>query len=60
MPLLNVIIALIILGVVLYLIQILEIDARIKNIIHILIIAVVVIYLLRLLLGGGILDMRIG
>ena len=60
MPLLNVIIALIILGVILYLIRLLEIDEKIKNIIQILVIAVVVIYLLRILLGGGILDLRLG
>jgi hypothetical protein len=49
----NLLIALIVIGVVLYILQQIPMDARIKGIITVLVVAVVAIWAIRLLLGGG-------
>lgn len=53
MDLLSLLILLIIVGVVLYLITLIPMDARIKQAITVIAIALVVIWLIRALLGGG-------
>lgn len=53
MDLLTLLIVLIVVGVALYLVQLIPMDARIKQIIIVLAILFVVIWLLRALLGGG-------
>lgn len=53
MPILSLLIALIVVGVVLYLIQLIPMDARVKQIIMVLAIAIIVIWVLQMLLGGG-------
>lgn len=51
--LLSLLIALIIVGAVLYIMNLLPIDARIKSIITVLVIVLVAIWALQVLLGGG-------
>lgn len=59
MDLLSLLIVLIVVGVALYLVQLIPMDARIKQIIIVLAILFVVIWLLRALLGGGpVLNLR--
>ncbi len=53
MDLISLLVLLIILGVVLYLIQLIPMDARVKQAIIVIAIAVIVIWLIRVLLGGG-------
>ena len=53
MDLLSLLVLLIVIGVVLYLIQLIPMDARIKQAILVVAIAFVVIWLSRALLGGG-------
>ena len=53
MDLVSILVALIILGVVLYLIQIIPMDARVKQIILVIAIAFIAIWAIRMLLGGG-------
>jgi hypothetical protein len=53
MDLLSLLILLIIIGVVLYLVQLIPMDARVKQAIIVIAIAFVVIWLIRALLGGG-------
>jgi len=53
MDLLSLLILLIVIGVVLYLINLIPMDARIKQAIIVIAIAFVVIWLIRALLGGG-------
>ena len=53
MSLLALLIVLIIVGVVLYLITLIPMDARIKTAITVVAIAFVVIWLIQALLGGG-------
>lgn len=53
MPLLSILILLIVLGVVLYLVQLIPMDSTVKQIVLVLAIAIIVIYLLQILLGGG-------
>lgn len=53
MSLLSLLIVLIIIGVVLYLVQLIPMDARIKTAILVIAIAFVVIWLIQGLLGGG-------
>lgn len=48
MPLINIIIALIIVGVVLYLVSLIPMDATIKKIINLLVVVAVVLWLLSL------------
>lgn len=50
--LIQLIIALVIIGAVLYILTLLPIDARIKQIINVIVIVVIVIWLLQLLLGS--------
>jgi hypothetical protein len=57
MSLISLLIWLIILGLVLYLINTLPIDATLKRIIHIVVVVIVVLWLLQML---GIGDIRIG
>ena len=57
--LISLLILLIIVGSVLYIVQMLPIDATIKRIIHIVFVVVVLIYLLQLLGGGGLLPIRV-
>ena len=53
MDLLSLLIVLIIVGVALYLLSLIPMDARIKTAGQVIVIAFVVIWLLRMLLGGG-------
>jgi hypothetical protein len=52
MDLISILIFLIILGAILYLIQLLPIDALIKQIIYVIVIVIVLIWLLQALAGG--------
>lgn len=53
MDLLSLLVILIILGVVVYLVQMIPMDARIKNAMLVITIAFIVIWLLKILLGGS-------
>jgi hypothetical protein len=53
MPLVSLLVALVVLGLVLYLMQLIPMDARIKQIINAIAIAFVVIWCIKLLLGAG-------
>lgn len=53
MSLLSLLVMLIIVGVVLYLVSLIPMDARIKTAITVIAIAFVVIWLIQALLGGG-------
>lgn len=51
----SIIIVLVVLGLVLYLIQMLPIDAKIKQIINVLVIVAIIVWLLQgVFLGGGV------
>jgi hypothetical protein len=53
MPLINIVIVLIVIGVLLYLVNtFIPMDGRIKNILNVVIIIAVVIWLLSIFLGG--------
>jgi len=59
MSLLSLLIVLIVIGVVLYLITLIPMDARIKTAITVVAIAFVIIWLIQALLGGGpVLNLR--
>ena len=61
MDLISLIIALIIIGLLLYVVEtLLPIDPTIKRVIHVVIIVVVILWLVRVLLGGGVPAIRIG
>ena len=61
MDLISLIIALILIGLILYVIEtLLPIDPTIKRVIHIVIIVVVILWLVRFLLGGVLPPLRIG
>ena len=53
MSLLSLLVVLIVIGVVLYLVSLVPMDARIKTAIMVIAIAFVVIWLIQALLGGG-------
>lgn len=53
MSLLSLLIVLIVIGVVLYLVSLIPMDARIRTAITVIAIAFVVIWLIQALLGGG-------
>jgi hypothetical protein len=53
MPLINLVIVLIVVGVLLYLVnQYIPMDGKIKNILNVVVVVVVVVWLLSILLGG--------
>lgn len=47
MSLISVLVALIVVGLVLYLVSTLPIDARIKNIIHVIVVVLIIVWLLE-------------
>ena len=49
----SILIAAIVVGVVLYILQLVPMDARIKQIVTIVVIALLAIWAIRLMLGGG-------
>lgn len=51
MSLIDLILVLVVLGLILYLVNILPIDQTIKNIIHVLVVVVVILWLLSLFVG---------
>ena len=51
--LVSILVAAIIVGVVLYILNIIPMDARIKQIVTVIVIALVAIWAIRLLLGSG-------
>ncbi len=60
MSLISLIIFLEVIGLILWLVSMLPIDATIQRIIHVVVIIVVVLYILQAFLGPGFGDIRIG
>lgn len=53
MPIIPIIMTLVVIGLILYLVNMLPIDATIKQIIHLIVIVLIILWLLQLLLGSG-------
>lgn len=60
MSLISLVVALVILGVILYLLQLIPMDETIRKIVYVVIILAVILFLVKILLGGAIPDIRIG
>lgn len=53
MPIIPILMTLVVLGLVLYLVNLLPLDETIKRLIHVVVIVLIVLWLLQVILGGG-------